>query len=348
MKNETWILSADDVQKIVKHVGHDQLMDTLIADLHLAFSKFNSETIEIPLRLGFSYEKLILRLVEWMPFHEENEEVVIKVVGYHPNNPQDFNLPSILSCISFYNTPTGHIKGNAFGVLLTALRTGAASIIASKYLARAKSLFLGLIGCGAQSVTQLYAVSRLFPIEKVLYYNTDAKAKQSFQERCSLLGLDVTFKESSIEGIMGLSHIVSMATSIGVNRGPLLDDVEVLIFAHINAIGSDFQGKVELPKSLLEKSFISPDFKQQALTEGECQRLETKFIDSELYQVIQGNGKFDFVKNKISVFDFTGWALVDQVIMDLFLKLAKQYSYVEKIVIGNVLKDAKNPYHFLL
>lgn len=348
MKNETWIISADDVQKIVRNCGLDQLMDILITDLHLAFTEYNSKTTEIPLRSGFNYEKPVLGLVEWMPIHSVDKEVVIKVVGYHPNNPEDFDLPTILSSISSYDTATGHLKGIADGVLLTALRTGAASAIASKYMAKPESSILGLIGCGAQAVTQLHAISRLFPLEKVLYFDTDAEAMLSFQERCSMLELNISFKESSVKEIMGLSHIVSTATSIGVDEGPLFDGIEVLPYAHINAVGSDFPGKVELPKNLLEQSFVSPDFRKQALIEGECQRLEKKFIGPELFEVVQGNGNFEFAKDKVSVFDSTGWALEDQVVMNLFLKLAKQYGYGKKMVIENVLEDTKNPYHFLL
>ena len=70
-----------------------------------------------------------------MPVYKKGKEVVIKVVGYHPHNPGKFNLPTILSSISSYDTTTGHLKGIADGVLLTALRTGAASAVASKVMA---------------------------------------------------------------------------------------------------------------------------------------------------------------------------------------------------------------------
>ena len=95
-----------------------------------------------------------------MPIYKKGAEVVIKVVGYHPKNPKNFNLPTILSSISSYDTKTGHLMGIADGVLLTALRTGAASAVASELLAKPESTTLGLIGCGAQSITQLHALSR--------------------------------------------------------------------------------------------------------------------------------------------------------------------------------------------
>ena len=94
-----------------------------------------------------------------MPLYNQGEKVLIKVVGYHPSNPSEHNLPTIISTISEYDTKSGHLCALIDGVLPTAIRTGAASAIASEMLANSESLTLGLIGCGAQG---RYATSRSF------------------------------------------------------------------------------------------------------------------------------------------------------------------------------------------
>ncbi len=345
---ETLVLSSQDVQVILERYGLNQLMDLLIHNLEKVIYEFNSDKNIIPKRSGFNYEKPNTGLVEWMPVYEKEKEVIIKVVGYHPKNPHQFNLPTILSTISSYDTTTGHLTAIVDGVLLTALRTGAASAIASKYMASPNSSILGLIGCGAQAVTQLHAISRVFDIEEVLYFDTDASAVESFVSRCSMMELNLKFTATTIEEIVTSSHIISTMTSIEIGEGPLFTDLSTNPKLHINAVGSDFPGKIELPLEFLQNSIVCPDFKEQAQIEGECQQLESKDVGPELVTVIQNSAAFEYIKDKCSVFDSTGWALEDQVVINLFIDLATKLGIGEKMVIENISEDAKNPYHFML
>lgn len=343
----TLLLSATDVNSIMNAYGMDRLMDDLIFRLINEFKNFNPKETIIPVRSGFNYNNENPGLVEWMPVYKKGEEVVIKVVGYHPQNPANFNLPTILSTISSYDTKTGHLKGLADGVLLTALRTGAASAVATKYLAHPDSSTLGLVGCGAQCITQLHAISRLFPIKKVLIFDTDEECMDSLGKRIESLDLDIEIVISSIQNILTKSDIVCTATSIGVGEGPLFNEFNVKPHLHINAIGSDFPGKVEIPLALLRKSFVCPDFKKQAKIEGECQQLNDDEIGADLVNVIQNYDVYKDKRHSLTVFDSTGLALEDQVVMDLFLDLAKEFSIGRNISLENISKDVKNPYHFI-
>ena len=96
---KTTILSGNDVSQIVEQYGIDNLMDSLISRLNIAVKDFDPSKTDIPIRSGFNYKTEIPGLVEWMPVHKKGKEVVIKVVGYHPQNPEKFNLPTILSSI---------------------------------------------------------------------------------------------------------------------------------------------------------------------------------------------------------------------------------------------------------
>ena len=339
-KERTLILSGNDVNTIVEKFGLNSLMDSLIERLTKAVKEFDISKTEIPIRSGFNYQSENPGLVEWMPVHRKGEEVVIKVVGYHPKNPSNFNLPTILSSISCYDTRTGHLKGIADGVLLTALRTGAASAVASKYLAKPDSVILGLIGCGAQAITQLHALSRIFKLTEILIYDIDLNSINSFKERISMLDLDVTISISTIEEIMETSDIVCTETSIDVGAGPLFEQTTNQPHLHINAIGSDFPGKTELPLEILKKSFVCPDFLEQAKIEGECQQLDDSEIGFNWVEVLQRPDFFAHVQHEMSVFDSTGWALEDQVVMDLFLDLAEEFGIGLEVAIENVSEDA--------
>jgi ornithine cyclodeaminase/alanine dehydrogenase-like protein (mu-crystallin family) len=282
-----------------------------------------------------------------MPIYQSGSDIVIKLVGYHPNNPVKYKIPTIASTISSYNTSKGHLQGLMDGVLPTALRTGAASAVATKYLAHSSSSILGLIGCGAQSVTQMHAVSRVLPIEKVLIFDMDSDSQSTFKNRIESLDIKCQIIDSTIEEIVKECDVICSQTSVGIGEGPLFKEASTKSHLHINAVGSDFPGKVELPVDLLKNAIVCPDFLEQALQEGECQQLLKGYIGPELYQVIQYPLQHETYRNQVSVFDSTGWALEDMVVFNLFMDLARKYDVGEYIQIEYAPDDAKNPYEFL-
>ena len=346
-QKKSLILSNNDVQKIINQCGLDSLMDELIGRTKSAIKNFDPAKTVIPIRSGFNYEKPQTGLVEWMPLYEREKNVTIKVVGYHPSNPTVNNLPTILSTVSIYDTATGHLLGLMDGVLLTALRTGAASAIASKILGHPNSEVLGLIGCGAQAVTQLHALSRIFDFKKVLVYDIDVNAALSFRRRCEVLDIPATIVLSDINEIVSESDIICTATSIEVGKGPLFQNLSTKPHLHINAVGSDFPGKTELPIDLLKNSFVCPDFLDQAVIEGECQQLAKNQIGDDLVKVVQQLSDYAFLQNKLTVFDSTGWALEDHIAMQLFMEHAHKLGLGQEIEIENISSDVKNPYQFL-
>ncbi len=346
-KDKTLILSGRDVQKVIKSCGLNFLMDTLIHRLRASIETFDSQKTLIPVRSGFYYEQPHSGLIEWMPLYKHGEKVMLKAVGYHPKNSDKFNLPTIISTISTYDTESGHLSALMDGVLTTALRTGAASAVASKFLAPAESSTLGLIGCGAQAVTQLHALSRIFRLREVFIYDIDKSSRDSFESRTSSLALDLKVISTDIEEVVRRSDILCTATTIAVGAGPLFTEFSGKPHLHINAVGSDFPGKIEIPRELLKNAFVCPDFIEQAVIEGECQQLSREDIDTDLAELVQNSDKFEFAKYQPSVFDSTGWALEDQVVMDLFLEYAGELGLGQQIEVETMFEEVKNPYHFL-
>ena len=343
---KTHILTSEVIEDLVLKIGLNQSMDILINRLTNAFTSFDPEKIELPIRSGFHYNSPKQGLIEWMPIYQKGGDVTIKVVGYHPDNPDDFQLPTIVSTISKYDTKTGHLKAMVDGVLLTALRTGAASAVATKLFAHPDSTILGIIGCGAQSITQLHAISRIFPLKKVMYYDADVSTQASFMTRVKGLGLDLVLEPTSIAEIVKNVDILCTATSLNVGEGPLFDNIETKPHLHINAVGSDFPGKIEVPKSYLENAFVSPDFKEQAMKEGECQQLEDSQIGESLFECLKHREKFEKFQEQKTIFDSTGLSLEDMVVMELFLEHADIHGLGMHVNLESIPQDAKNPYHF--
>lgn len=345
----SYILSGECLQVIIRKIGIDTIMDKLIERTFDAYLNFDENNSIMQVRSGYNYMEPREGLIEWMPIRDiAKEEVVLKVVAYHPHNPATYQLPTVLSTISKYSTTTGHLESIVDGVLTTSLRTGASSAIASKLLGHPNSKVLGLIGCGAQAITQLHALSRVFHFDSVLYFDIDNKVQNTFEERADVLGLDLIYESTTIEQIVKSSDILSTATSIGVGKGPLFEYVNTKQWLHINAVGSDFPGKIELPKALLENSYVCPDFIDQAMIEGECQQLTKEQMGEDLITCLKKANHIQDLKNELTVFDSTGMALQDQIVADLFLSYAKEMNLGEYVQLENANIEAQNPYSFLL
>jgi ornithine cyclodeaminase/alanine dehydrogenase len=186
------------------------------------------------------------------------ESAGIKWVNVHAKNPARYGLPTVMA-VYVLNDPA-----NAFplaimdGTLLTALRTGAAGAVASKYLAQRSPRKIGFIGCGTQAYT-LHGTHRVvFEQFETLAFDRDAAKAQRFAEAVG--GRVVALSEAAN------ADIVCTATP---SRTPILDARWIRSGAHINAMGADAPGKRELSLEILERSAVYIDDVHQATGSGE-------------------------------------------------------------------------------
>ena len=343
---KTLLLESGDVRALVVRIGIDRLMDDAIAALEAELQRFDPARFEIPMRSGFDYEAPAPGLIEWMPIMNSGARALIKVVGYHPKNPASRRLPTILSTAFAFDAGSGHLNAIVDATFATAVRTGAASAVASRILAMPEARTLGLVGCGAQAVTQLHALSRLFPIDRVLLHDIDPEAVRTLPERTSPLALasQVRFEAASPETIMSESDIVCTQTSVAVRKGPVVQAGDSHEHLHINAVGSDFPGKFELPLPLLQRSLVCPDFREQVVLEGECQRLERDAIGPSLVELVKQRAAYETYRTCPTVFDSTGWALEDQVVFGLLVDHSKALGIGREVSIEITPADPLNPY----
>lgn len=262
---ETVVLTRQHIAKIVNEKGFDDFMDRMIARLGEVFREGGHGGIT-PARDGFVRGPGDTAILEWMPHHRPGESITIKTVGYTPSNPAEFRLPTIIGTMTRYDDVTGRLLAVCDGILPTAIRTGAASAIASRLLARPDSRVLGLVGAGAQAVTQAHALSRVFPLERIVVHDIDPEHARSFAERVEFLGLDV--KVATVAEIEAEADIICTVTSVAVGDGPVLLGENLRPHVHINAIGADLIGKFEVPRHVLKSAFVTADHRDQSLREG--------------------------------------------------------------------------------
>lgn len=334
------ILSAIDIEMIVDAVGIDVIMDRAIVEIEAAMKAQSELTVDSPVRSGF-YD---VGLVEWMPIHLRGKAVVIKLVSYFPDNP-DRGRPTIQAMISRYCTRTGELTDVIEGGMLTAIRTGAASAVASRALARADSAVLGLIGCGAQAVTQAHAMVRCFPIRTILAYDICSTAVQSLRDRLAFLEVDIV--AAAAHQCASASDILCTATSNQVGAGPVFHSLDLRDHLHINAVGSDFPGKIELPRAALAGALIVPDHRNQAVREGECQQVQADEIGPELTELVKAPSRWSSWRDRRTIFDSTGIPLEDAVMAELVCDLATSLGIGREIIFNATSDDPRDPYAFL-
>jgi ornithine cyclodeaminase/alanine dehydrogenase-like protein (mu-crystallin family) len=248
------------------------------------------------------------------------------MVAYHPTNPRLRGLPTILSSVYVFNTDSGHLEGLVDATFTTALRTGAVSALASRVLASPASRTLGIIGCGTQAVTQAHALSRIFPIEQIIGFDVDPAASASFPTRIGFLNAEVEMvRGDALETLARRADILCTCTSAEPGHGPVFRPCDVADHLHINAVGSDFPGKFEVPFELLRHATVCPDFREQALREGECQQLAADAVGPDLAELLRSPERFLALRGQLTVFDSTGWALVDHLVALEILRLARQH-----------------------
>jgi L-lysine cyclodeaminase len=317
------LLDRGDINEIIQIVGIDNVMTKVIARLINGMSEAHEHLADFsPPRDGFRRDGPAGGVIEWMPYRQNGSSVTIKTVAYSPANPANFGLPTITASIARFDDATGELTVLADGGTITAIRTGAASAIASQALARPDSTILGVVGCGAQAVTQLHGLSLLFPLDTVLAWDIDASRIESLSRRIAFTGLDVHM--ASPQRIASLADIVVTATSVGVGQGPVFPDGDTTEHLHVNAVGADLVGKTELPLGLLKRALVCPDHPEQALREGESQVLERSELGPTLGQICADPAIVRAAQRRLTVFDSTGAAIEDHLALDVFLDLAAE------------------------
>jgi ornithine cyclodeaminase/alanine dehydrogenase-like protein (mu-crystallin family) len=343
---KTLLITPKDISEVLKRVGIDNMMDRMIAALTLAFQKVGKDGSYLRSRDGYIDQDDSFSCVEWMPHLNKTERSIsVKMIAYQPRNIKRFGLPTVIGTTSLYDFNNGHLVTICDAVILTAIRTGAASAIASQILARPDSSIICLVGAGSQAVTQLHALSRIFSIREVLVYDIDPKVAHSFPERTEFL--DIPVRVCSLKELEQRSDIVCTATSVKNGADPVISGQYLREHVHINAVGADQPEKTELPLSLLKKSFVCPDFIDQAMTDGECQQLKKEEISPSLFELLEKPQDYYKWREQRTIFDSTGLALEDQVALQIMQELVEEEGLGQHLSLEYFPADPHNPYEFM-
>jgi ornithine cyclodeaminase/alanine dehydrogenase-like protein (mu-crystallin family) len=247
----------------------------------------------------------------------------LKAGGYWPANAAQ-GISNHQSTVLLFDPDSGRTVGLVGANHLTGLRTGAASALATRHLARADATVLGVIGTGGQSLFQLRATLAVRPIQRVLAWDPNKANLDSFAG--AVAGLGLAFEALDIEGIARRADILITVTP---SRRALVRKDWVRPGTHINAMGADTVGKQEFDPALVAAASIVVDDVDQAISIGECQHayrlglLGRDQLGRTLGGTVAGAhpGRAD---REITLFDGTGVALQDLAVAALAWRRARE------------------------
>jgi ornithine cyclodeaminase/alanine dehydrogenase len=137
------------------------------------------------------------------------ESAGMKWVGGYPENYKR-GLPYITGLLILNDAETGVPLAVMDCVWITAMRTGAATAVAAKYLARPHAEVVGILGCGVQGRSNLEALNVLFPLERVMAYDVDIKAQNRYVEEMSAqFGLEIVPVQEPKQAVAGCELVVT-------------------------------------------------------------------------------------------------------------------------------------------
>jgi len=191
----------------------------------------------------------------------------VKLVTVMPGNA-DRGLPTVQAVVVWFDAGSGEPLAILDGTTVTAMRTGAASGVATRLLARIDASVLALFGCGAQAAWQVRAVMAARPIRELRVYARNEGRRVAFAERMGEeLGSEVRVAPagSPAEALRG-AEIVCCATT---SSEPLFEAGQVEPGAHVNGIGAFRLGMVEIPPALFGRAgLVAVDAREASLAEA--------------------------------------------------------------------------------
>lgn len=315
------VLSADDVRRAVP-------MPAAIDAVAAAFAQLSGGQATVPLRTRLAlpqHEALSLFMPAYLA---QNSVLGFKVVSIFPHNQARQGLPSIHAMVALFDGSTGRPVALLDGTYLTALRTGAASGVATREMARPDARILALFGAGEQAPAQVHAVCAVRPIARVWIVNRTHARAAALRILLQSEGIQADIQVApSAAAALAEADIVCCATR---SPTPLFTDADIRPGTHINGIGSYAPDMAEVPAATVARARVVVDQREAAWSEAgdlvlarDAGLIDASHVVAELGQVVAGQvlGRTDAAE--ITFFKSVGNAVQDMAVAHLARERAR-------------------------
>lgn len=247
------IFSASDVRAALP-------MRAAIDAMRTGFIALSTGQASVPVRSSLSTPETTFL---YMPAYIHGAPVsTVKVVSVTPGNPAR-GLPVVQATVLVLDAQTGQTVAMMDGTSLTALRTGAASGLATDLLARPDAHILGVIGAGAQARTQIEAVCAVRNITEIRLYSLTNPHTLADELR-AMSSADIVVATSAHDALTGADVLVAATNS----RSPVIHAADIAPGVHINGVGSYTHEMQEVAANVVTQAKVVVDHRESAWAEA--------------------------------------------------------------------------------
>jgi len=239
--------------------------------------------------------------------------MAIKLNGNYPGNPADNGLPTVQGVIYLADATNGRPLALMDSIEITINRTGAATTLAARHLARPDSRVATICGAGVQGRIQLRAIIAAAKLDRIHVWDTNQDAAAAFaKERSKALCIDI--RHASSLDVVRDSDIVVTCTSA---RQAFLTAAHIRPGTFIAAVGADNSDKSEIDPKLYAASLAVVDSGEQAAEIGDLRHalaakaVTASHVHATLGEIVAGTKPGRTDASAITLFDSTGMGLQD-------------------------------------
>lgn len=313
------VLTEADVRELLT-------MEALIESMEGALAEFSARKVEQPLRtvLPVGDHKAFFGV---MPaFVPSIPALGTKLVTLFPSNA-DRGLPTHLAAIALLSPETGALVAMMDGRYITEARTAAVSAVSVRYLARADSPVLALIGSGVQARSHLEALGAVRPLRDIRVWSRSTDRREAFAREMQDHTAAVIKPAPSARDAVGDADIVVLATA---SHEPVIRSEWIRDGAHICAVGACRPDQREMETALVERARLYVDSQEGALAEAgdvvmpiKEGAIDPSHIVGELGDVVRRTRAGRRNDTEVTIFKSLGMAVEDVAAAHLAFERAK-------------------------
>ena len=318
-ENRVRVLSGKDLKSVLT-------MPDCIEAMRKAFTALAENKVTVPLRTAIDLVEDNGGALVMPVYSAAISKVGVKTVMINRDNPAK-GLPFIHATVMLFDSATGAPVALMDGEVITAMRTGAVSGLATQLMAREDARVAAIIGAGAQGETQLEGVCAVRAIEGAYVFDLDRHRAEVFASKMTeRLEIEVVAAKSS--KVLAEAEVICTSTSSPV---PVFADTDIALGTHINGVGSYRPDMAEISPETLLRAKIIVDQRHGCLAEaGDLLQpirgglFTADHIHGELGELVTGRIDCRTSTEEITVFKSVGIAVQDLLTVDLALALALQ------------------------